>query len=804
MKKKISLILIITLAILFATAFCAVQYELQEHLYESELTIDYSSPQDKITHGATGFLYGLAEPNVPNGNMLYALEPKVLSTKVPNGLQHPSGDLQKVNDYFFENGGKNIIIYMQDIYPDWYYSYRDDYLETMSSVLDTTIPLSNSDKFIYQPFNEMNNGVWYGDFNVYNNRLKFYNAFRDAYKLIKEKTNGAPVGGPAYTDYNSKYIKEFLEYCIANQCIPDVMIWHELFWYSTYGIRDTVKDYRNIEKELGIDELRIIIDEYGTFKDVGTPGNLMQYIASFEETNTEGCLAFWRLPNNMNDLVTNNNMPTSTWWLYEWYAEMQGLTYKVTKSEKTIPYFSAITTIDEEKATIICGGGQGNSRINLEGLSTLDLFKNAPSIKYYVEYLDFEGLTAPSLGGKPIIWGENIITDGRSTIKLDEITSSRAYKIKIYPSNNDINSNTHELIPTPSRYEAENGEIIRSETRKNEDIRYASSGGGVELNRGGSVTFNIRVPNDGYYSLEFGYISNPTIGNIRLNPRVKIYIDGKMEIHTLPNTLTEHSSTHYVTYSELKKGKHIIAVRYDYGDVTLDFLDVEYLSSSSLSYHPTYTSQPLKSKYNEHILVVPKSGYYTNISNQKLISVNNIDINPQATQIFLEYGVNILKFSESFQSFKTEKINVDEYTVYSIEEAQGASPFLVKNDNSPTGFYAKDVPENYELAFRIFIENSGNYAINTTYSQSKTYGDHPYNVKLVEQYATIKINDTIFDTVYFANTYSDFNFNENTIYLHLNKGYNTITFVNMGDYVWNDLKNTLPNIAQIEVYELSK
>lgn len=803
MKKITKIILIISLSIFVALIICAVDHELVSGVYESKLIIDYSNPLDEITHGATGFLYGLAEPNVPDGRALYAISPKVLSTRVPNGLQHPSGDIAKVSEYFFENGGENIIIYMQDIYPDWYYAYREDYLITMSHVIDTIIPINNSDKFIYQPFNEMNNGVWYGDFSQYDNRLKFYNAFKDAYNLIKVKTSGAPVGGPAYTDYNPDLIKEFLEYCIKNDCVPDVMIWHELFWYSTYGIRDNVKNYRNIEKSLGLDEIRIIIDEYGTFKDIGTPGKMLQYIASFEETNVEGCLAFWRLPNNMNDMVTNNNMPTSQWWLYEWYSEMQGLSYNVMKSNDTIPYFSAITTVDEKKATIICGGGDGKAKIDIIGLNLQKLFKDSKSIRYEVEYLDFEGLTAPSLGGTKLIIGQSKIINGNSLIKLDDISPSRAYRIKIYPTNESINANYYDKYDIARRYEAEEAYYENAYLRSHDQIRYASSGGGVNVNRSGFISFNVNASYDGLYALELAYISNPTIGNVRLNPRIKVYIDNHEETHVLPNTLTNESSNEYVITSYLTKGSHKLTLKYDYGEFTIDFIDMKYLSTGYTDYVKEYKTVPINSKNNnECFVVIPKSGYYSTNDNNIIEKINGVPLSQNVDKVFMEYGLNIITLKENLNELTFINAIDGESILYSIEYAENASNYVVQNSNSITGYYAKDVPTNYPINFNVYVKDNGYYAVNIIYSQCQTNGIHAYNVKLVERYSSILVNDVFFDTVYFANTYSNFNFSEKTIYVYLNSGNNTISFINNGDDVWNNLKPLLPNIAGIKIYDL--
>lgn len=800
MKKKLPLLLILLLSITLATAIATIDYAVNNQI-DAELSVDFSSPEGPIKHGATGFLYGIAEENVPNSNLLYALSPQVLATRVPNGLQHPSGDIAHVESAFFDNGGANAIIYMQDIYPDWYYSYRPDYLETMSDVLDSLIVLKHADKFIYQPFNEMNNGVWYGDFSLIDNRYKFYEAFKNAYILIKEKTNGASVGGPAYTDYNHDLIKEFLIYCINNDCVPDVMIWHELVWYSTYGLRDTVADYRAIEKELGISERRVVIDEYGTFKDIGNPGNLIQYIASFEATKTEGCLAFWRLPNNMNDLASSQNMPTSAWWLYHWYSQMSGDTYKVTKSNKTIPYFSAVATIDDTNATIICGGAEGKAKINIEGIQNNELFRNASSIEYEIEYLDFEGLTTPSTGGINLQSGIVPIRNKKSNIIIDDISYSRAYRIKLYPSNS-TSINSVRKYDTPARYEAEdfltNGTILRYD-----DIRYASSGGGIKLTNNTSAKLSFNIKKTGLYAVEIVYASNPMIGDIRLNPRITLKIDGMLETIYLPNTLTDISSNQYKFYKYFESGAHTLEILEDYGDITLDFIDIAYKAIDYIHLKETYEGINLHKNQNEFMVVTEKSGYYRLNSAENIISINNTYVEPTHNSYYLQKGINLIKTNNSVKELLAESTPSD-LNLYSVQYANNAEGYLVKNDLSPTGYYLLDTPEKHMITFNINVQNTGYYALTTLYSNSEVNGSHAYNVKLVERYATIEVNNEKVGTHYLAHTYANSNFEEHTTFVWLQSGNNNISFVNNGETKWNNLPTKLPNIAGIQVIPVSK
>ena len=62
------------------------------------LEIDASKPLGEITTKATGFLYGLAEPGVPSEAITDSLDISSVSQKVIGGLQHPTGDIDRIAD----------------------------------------------------------------------------------------------------------------------------------------------------------------------------------------------------------------------------------------------------------------------------------------------------------------------------------------------------------------------------------------------------------------------------------------------------------------------------------------------------------------------------------------------------------------------------------------------------------------------------------------------------------------------------------------------------------------------------------
>ncbi|PHV69620.1 hypothetical protein CS063_14755 [Sporanaerobium hydrogeniformans] len=119
---------------------------------------DMSKPTGPIQYGATGFLYGMSEPNIPTVDLLGQLKPQVMVQKAPDGLQHPSGDGTRTADTILEANPNidHIEIYVQDTYYQWPYEYKglEDYKSVVRSVLEKAKQDKNKDKYVYVLFNE--------------------------------------------------------------------------------------------------------------------------------------------------------------------------------------------------------------------------------------------------------------------------------------------------------------------------------------------------------------------------------------------------------------------------------------------------------------------------------------------------------------------------------------------------------------------------------------------------------------------------------------------------------------------------
>ena len=191
-----------------------------------KLKIDLSSNTGVLKHGASGFLYGLGNDGIPSENTLAPLKPQVVAQKPEGGLQHPNGDALNVSDTYKEAGGKEIEIYIQDIYPNWPYDFLglEDYLSKVEQVVRQVAAHPNQSLFSYVPFNEPDQ-IWY---NKSDKKQAFFDDWKAVYQKIKSIDPAARIVGPNFAVYDSAFYHDFLAFTQNKNCLPDVISWHEL------------------------------------------------------------------------------------------------------------------------------------------------------------------------------------------------------------------------------------------------------------------------------------------------------------------------------------------------------------------------------------------------------------------------------------------------------------------------------------------------------------------------------------------------------------------------------------------------
>ena len=470
------------------------------------LLIDLSARTGPVKHGASGFLYGLGNDGIPSVNMLAPLKPQVAAQKPEGGLQHPNGDALNVSDTYQAAGGREIEIYIQDVYPNWPYDLLgiNDYLGKVEQVVSQVIASPNRSLFSYVPFNEPDQ-IWY---NKTDKKQAFFDDWQAVYRKIKSIDAVARVVGPNLANYDSVFYRDFMTFASQTDCLPDVVSWHELNddffsgWYQRFD------DFRRIESGLGLPAREISINEYCRIEgDLGIPGQLIQWMTRFENSKVDACLAYWTTAGCLNDLVARDsyNQATGAWWLYKWYGSLTGHTIQVTPPDENAEGLQGLAALDAEKqqARILFGGANGDIDILIKGFHSAPYFGDKVHVAVWAAVATG---TNPSEAPALMMEGDYPVTDGETCIPVKDTVEPAAYQIIITPAT---------TLPSGSaahRYEAEyadlsgNARIIYGEQTGYSGVGFVSCG------KESSTTFIVTADQNGFYNIKLRYAAGPIDG----------------------------------------------------------------------------------------------------------------------------------------------------------------------------------------------------------------------------------------------------------------------------------------------------
>lgn len=862
MKNFLKIILSIVICLVFLIGMCIGGFAI---FYTPSLTADMSVKTGAVTTGASGYLYGLAEKGVPSENMTESIDISTVSQKVAGGLQHPIGDISHV--YSQLDNTDYIVVYLQDAYSTWYYEHdsiekqrsvgkydwkkflENDYLPKVEKAVNDLSGVSYSDKIVYCIYNECDNGVWfgetkessdsqygvYGDYNAVGEK-NFFDAWKITYDFVKSIHPKALIGGPGFCDYDKSEIRNFMTFCTENSCVPEVMIYHELNDSSIYHWQGHVEDYRGLETELGIEELPIIVTEYGRMQDNGMPGRMLQYITQIETSKVYADNAYWRLANNLCDVAADDNCPNSNWWLYRWYTDMEGQTADISyqdlfksnlgkalkgEADFSSKGFMGLVTMNdaEDKIEIICGGRDGSAVVKLKNLSDTGLFKPGYRLAIKTEEVVYKGISG--VVNSPAVKSEYYI-DAEDTIKIDmnDMDESSAYHITIVPIPENSGRVQEDYINRHfiERYEFEEGELLGGAYTYNS--AYATTGekdgmvGGMEK-AGDGVALDFTVPEDGTYNLDIIY-GNSNDGKYdedgRQNPDDRtdstsvMSIDGKETVMSFANTIKSEYTDCITVSRELTKGDHTISFKHDKGTIVLDSLLVSTAAQSD-ELAVLDDADRTNDSNQSYLVVAPEDGYYDVSSDESPARINNVRVNFKNghNTVYLMRGLNYIDVESSERSGIvvteiSESNKTIELDVRGAALSGGAS--IKSNKNNFKINYIDGIScKSGRADFNVKVDKAGTYALTISYANNDEGGKHDYNVDLIERYVTVTAGGKSQD-VYCRNTYSWDTYKTVTCYVNLKKGSNTISLTNSGNNKFDNQDTYAPHIAHMSVNEI--
>ena len=738
--------------------------------------------RETLYKGSTGFLYGEAEINVPSIDLLSGLQPDTMVQKAYAGKQHPTGDAVRTSSALLSSGVKDMQIYLQDHYLEWPYDapYKDgaidldSYQSTVEKILYAMICdeaqqgdagaflgsdgkyyvlNENSKNYSYVLFNEPDQ-IWYGG-----NLDGLKAAWKKIYDAVHAIDPDARCAGPNYSGYNQADYISFMSYCYDNNCLPEVISWHELGdssltdFYSHY---DSVNNLKNTyytaayaEKSGRSYQPQLMVNEYARHYDIGAPGGLVKWLSMFEEKNMSGCMAYWAMANTLNEMAADQNSPTSTWWVYHWYAQMTGNQCPLTSPTFDKTRFYGLTSYDEDinTAYVLFGGGAneiGSETVYLDSINSTDLVNNNGAVNVKLYAVGFSGQLGANYKPEVVFDGVMATENNSLSVNVNNTDEMQAYFAVITKPDDGVSAGSAQSLQYPVlSYEAEDAELIGGATAypKVGWSTFATSGRadvGSINNNGDGVNFTVNVPENGYYNASLFYsIQAPYVNPQTLEPDANgqnrgigkalpygVWLDSnRLDDITLESTVTWAYKNHYDLPIYLTAGEHELTFKQINGDegnkgnlqlvAALDKLDISKVTGSENDFEICLNEMKSFKSGNTYRVtaVAPAEGYYTvsadgNFTLKKQCVDYAADADSFSTcsvydvavsnTVYLAKGANTLvvegeaeTLSFAYQSEKTE----DESTVINSNDItlHGDSPRLEENAYAQSGYVISEL-----------------------------------------------------------------------------------------------------------------
>ena len=805
------------------------------------IIFDASSLTGEVTSGASGYLYGISEEGVPSADMTQSLKISSVSAKVLYGLQHPIGEVSHVAPQLIKDDSFDyMIVYLQDVYRTWYYDDANitemkkngtydfrEYLENtfFPMIKKSVIDLSESeyaDKLVFCIVNECDNGVWFGHWNEEGQYNAFdesdFDRFNEGWKMIYDYVRSlAPdilIGGPGNLDYRTDKMESFFAFTSENNCTPDVIIYHELNDYSIYNWEADLNDLHRVEEKYGIEtSTPVIITEYGRMQDNGNPNTMLKYITKIENTKVYANQAFWLMANNLCNTCADYNTPNSAWWVYRWYADLDGQTMSVRISDVLHSDFGkAIKQKRELRYKQFLGVGslsEGSDRIQLlltgadySGTATVKNLKNTAlygkNVKVTICQMTYQGISGKVYS--PEI-KESYTTKCKNTlsVRLSDINENTAYRVEIVPCDENGKSIKNDNLFT--RFEFEDG-VLKGDAYTYRSA-YATTGlesgmvGGMEKD-GDGVELPFSVGSDGEYEIRiiFGKANDGPTPDDRTFGKVNFSIDDENEVLAFHNTVRSEITDAYDMKVTLTKGTHTMKFSHLDGTSVLDSFIIRRVEETPVYFEKDGVRE------NAYLVVAPEDGYYDiSLSSESDILVDGAKAkaSPEAA-VFLRRGLNYIDIQGEAVLLSVKMSDKQSGSVLSPEEAVlSGGAELLRSDAVEKTYIAGISSEGGEAKYTVSAEKSGTYKLTIMYSNNLENGVHAYNVDLVEGFITININGKKQQNLYCRNTYSTDTFITVTTNIDLSKGENIIRLSNDGALLFDGNTAYAPNIAEITV-----
>ncbi|WP_242874983.1 MULTISPECIES: RICIN domain-containing protein [Clostridium] len=404
------------------------------------LTVDCQNTIRSVTHCASGSLYGVTENKpVYIAQFVAPLKPNVFTNPALSGFNHQqyTGAAIPTAKRLTGTTGR-VMIRLADIFRGWPYAFTNmnDWLSKVSNVINQKKASGCTNFYGYEIWNEPD-GTWKS------NSVSFNNMWLQTYKLIRSQDPTAQIIGPSYSYYNHYNMNAFLNFCRRNNCVPDVICWHELG--GSQNISNNIRDLKNLERSFGIPEKKISINEYSDSNHYaeGQPGASAPFIAKFERNKVDAaCISWWwtNAPGRLGSLMASDTQKGAGWWFYKWYGDMTGNMVNVTPpndNSKQVDGFSCVDSNAKYISVLLGGVNDGTINVNLKNIPAF--VGSTATVK--VEKVDWQSKDTPVNGTSLVSLKNYSVSNNSINVSISNTNNTSGYRVYITPSNSTNPSN---------------------------------------------------------------------------------------------------------------------------------------------------------------------------------------------------------------------------------------------------------------------------------------------------------------------------------------------------------------------------
>jgi hypothetical protein len=392
------------------------------------LTVDLSKTIRPATHVANGSLYGVTETKPADlTNLLGPLHPNMFSNPAAN-VQRQFGDAIVVAQRLAPFGA-TVTIKFSDWFTGYYaFTNMTDFSSKIATTISRKKAANLTNIYAYEIWNEP-------DISWGNDKPMSFNEFwRQAYAVFRQLDPTVKIAGPSPAVFNSNNMSTFLSFCKANNCLPDIIVWHEGEWVS-----NNVQAYRKLEQQLGIGPLPISINEYcgyGQLKDEGKPGTMGPLIAQLERSGVEtASITWWDTPHpgRLGSLLATDTERNGGWFFYKWYGDMTGNMIGVTSSlpvnGKNLDGFANLDAAARNASVILAGANDGNVNVVVKGFNAASFL--GKTVHAVVERTPFVDRSTVVNSTVTLSTADVAVSNDQITVAISNTNANDGYRVSL-------------------------------------------------------------------------------------------------------------------------------------------------------------------------------------------------------------------------------------------------------------------------------------------------------------------------------------------------------------------------------------